>query len=128
MSISTLESAGSRRALSAMDVESAARERAMASLVNECKGAFARGDASAVATFAGTCTDWSNRLPGGGYGKRMQKVADVMSETVEGHKFEQRAMQILLSAAAGRGCQREAQQLLDELAAKWADDNVDNYL
>lgn len=127
MSIHTTESFASVRALDSMNAESALRERTFAMLVSEFRSAAARADADAIASFAGTCTDYKNPQPGGGYGKRLQTVGEVVSDAME-YGFTHRAMQVLLNAAAGRASQRDAQVLLDELAATWAEQNTDAFL
>lgn len=52
---------------------------------------------------------------------RLPHVADELLNAMDHADFLQRAAQIVLSAAAGRGTQRDAQQLLGEVAAYWAE-------
>ncbi len=56
---------------------------------------------------------------------RVRPVHEVMLDTIEGSPLQVRAMQILANAAAGRASQRDAQQLLDEMAAKFARSEAD---
>jgi hypothetical protein len=76
------------------------------------------GDVNALALFAPRKTYR--------HGDRVQStVAEVMQTALEHGAFMQRAMQILVNAAAGRGCQRDAQQLLAEAGERWADTEAD---
>lgn len=120
--VSTLDSAATRRALDAMHSEADEHDAAVRYLREQFLAAAQRCDAQVIATFAGTTTDFSKRLDGGGYGRRAQTVGEVVHDAVDNRKFRDRAMQILMNAAAGRGTQRDAQQLLDELAAHWAEE------
>jgi hypothetical protein len=56
---------------------------------------------------------------------RVRPVHEVMVDTIQGSPLEVRAMQILANAAAGRASQRDAQQLLDDMAAKFARSEAD---
>jgi hypothetical protein len=124
MSISTLESPASVRAL---DAKHAAEDEYAATFEQHRRdflAAAARCDAKAIATFAGTTTDFSQRFAGGGYGRRPQTVGEVVHDALDNRRFRERGMQILLNAAAGRGTQRDAQQLLEEMATAWAEEQV----
>lgn len=124
MSISTLESPASVRAL---DAKHAAEDEYAAAVEQHRRdflSAAQQCNAGAIATFAGTTTDFSQRLGGGGYGRRPQTVGEVVHGVVDNKQYRERAMQILLNAAAGRGTQRDAQQLLEEMAAAWAEEQV----
>ena len=122
MSPSTLESFTSIHMLDTQGREDAQRQAQVSMLRDEFIKAVLRCDAFAIATFAGTTTDFTQRLPGGGYGKRPQTVGEVVHDAVDNKQFRHRAMQILLNAAAGRGAQRDAQQLLEEMATVWAEE------
>lgn len=119
--ISSLDSAATRRAMDAMHRESDEHNAAVRYLREQFLAAAQRCDARAIATFAGTTTDFTKRLDGGGYGRRPQTVGEVVHDAVDNRQFRDRAMQILMNAAAGRGTQRDAQQLLEEMAGHWAD-------
>jgi hypothetical protein len=67
------------------------------------------------ALFAPRVKDWQHG------GMRLQTVGEMMQGMLDYEEFGERAMQVLLNAAAGRGTQREAQLLLQEIAAGWAD-------
>lgn len=56
---------------------------------------------------------------------RVRPVHEVMVDTIEGSPLQVRAMQILANAAAGRASQRDAQQLLEDMAAKFARSEAD---
>lgn len=93
------------------------RERAAAQvlLAKLFAQAVQRGDVNAPALFARRRT--SNPTT--------RTVADVIEDAITYRDFASRAMQILVNAANGRGTQRDAQQLLEEAGAHWADSEAD---
>lgn len=56
---------------------------------------------------------------------RVRPVHEVMMDVLQMGGWEPRAMQILANAAAGRASQRDAQQLLDDMMAAFARDEVE---
>lgn len=120
MSISTLESPTSRRALDAMfdDAQEADRRARVELLAAEFLKAAAECQAGKLAMFAPRRRDCFTGE------QRFSTVADLLDDELDYRDFGTRAMQVLLNAAAGRGTQREAQQLLADIAAHWADIEV----
>lgn len=120
MSISTLESAASVRALDQLDAE----EREHAAIAQQLRDAFAlaveRGDVTALALFSPRKT-----YRGGCPDKVTPTVAEVLAESLDANDFMQRAMAVLVNAAAGRATQRTAQALLAAAGARWADREAD---
>jgi hypothetical protein len=53
-------------------------------------------------------------------GTCLQTVGEVLFDALDYKDYIQRAMQVLLNAANGKGTQRDAQMLLEEVAASWA--------
>lgn len=119
MSISTLESPASRRALDQLHAEEAYRERAEQALAETFKQAL-QGDLSAPCVFKPSYLHSHNGAP--------VTVGDVLFDALDSKDFGARAMVVLANAAAGRGTQRDAQQLLDEVTTRWAESNVDMVL
>lgn len=113
--ISTLDSAATRRALDALNSEADERGAAVEQLRGEFLRAAADCQADKFALFAPRVRDWKNG------GTRLQTVGEIVHEEMQYRDFADRAMEVLLKAAAGQGTQREAQQLLQEMAAHWAD-------
>lgn len=115
MSISTLESFSSVRALDALHRE----EEEFAEKVSYLRGAFLKEaaycQADKFALFAPRVRDFKAG------GTRLQTVGELLHGELDYRDFAERAMEVLMKAAAGRGTQREAQQLLEEMAARWAD-------
>lgn len=88
------------------EAETAVAER----MLRESFARSVQGDVTAIAPFAP-----------GGITRSAKTVADVMEDALASRgAFMVRAMQILANAAAGRGTQRDAQQLLAEAGATWA--------
>jgi hypothetical protein len=52
-------------------------------------------------------------------------VSHVLWDAIDTRDFGPRAMQILVNAAAGRGTQRDAQQLIEEAVKRWASNEAD---
>lgn len=84
-------------------------------------GAAAMGNAS-MRFGAGTVRDYSGTPHGL---RRPQTFADVLMESIDHSDFMRRAAQVLVSAATGRGTQREAQMLLEEVAQRYAEFQAD---
>lgn len=122
MSISTLESPASRRALDATfdDAQEADRLARVAILTEQFLKAAAEAQADKFVMFAPRRRDCFTGE------RRFSTVADLLDDARDYRGFGQRAAQVLLNAAAGRGTQREAQQLLAEIAAHWADMEVES--
>lgn len=116
--ISTTECAATRRALDAMHRESDEHRAAVEQLRGEFLRAAAECQADKFALFAPRVRDWKNG------GTRPQTVGEIVHEEMQYRDFADRAMEVLLKAAAGQGTHREAQQLLDEMAAHWAENEV----
>lgn len=116
--ISSLDSAATRRAMDAMHRESDEHGAAVAQLRGEFLRAAADCQADKFALFAPRVRDWKNG------GTRLQTVGEIVHEELQYRDFADRAMGVLLKAAAGQGTQREAQQLLQEMAAHWAENEV----
>jgi hypothetical protein len=55
----------------------------------------------------------------------MQTMGEVLFDALDYKDYIQRAMQVLLNAANGKGTQRDAQMLLEEVAASWAGRQVE---
>lgn len=115
MSISSIESPATLRALSRRDAESDEREAEVAYLRDEFIKACAECQADKFATFAPRVR---NHVTGF---TRLQTVGEVLHDELDYRDFTERAMQILLNAAAGRGAQRDAQQLIEDMATHFAD-------
>jgi chorismate mutase len=81
--------------------------------------AAAECNAQAPAAFARTRRDWRTDK------HRIQTVAEVLQDALECKDFMPRALQILMNAAQGKGTQRDAQILLNEAIARWADLEVE---
>lgn len=58
-------------------------------------------------------------------GTCMQTMGEVLFDALDYKDYIQRAMQVLLNAANGKGTQRDAQMLLEEVAASWAGRQVE---
>jgi ribulose-5-phosphate 4-epimerase/fuculose-1-phosphate aldolase len=100
--------------MAAMDDE----ERERAAHVEQLKAEYAKavaGDVSLPAYFAPR--SWASH--------GVPAVHQVIADSLDRADFMQRAMAILAAAAAGRGTQRDAQVLLAEAGASWADAEVD---
>jgi len=115
MSISTLESPASVRALDRMHAESDAHEATESYLRAAFLKAAAECQPQKLALFAQRVKDRENG------GTRYQTMGEVVRDALDYRDFDMRAVQVLLLAAAGRGTQREAQALLEDMAAMWAD-------
>ena len=74
-----------------------------------------QGDVTTLAHFA----------PRTGWRDSSTTVADVMLDAMDSKNFCPRLMQVVANAAAGKGCQRDAAQLLEEVAEHWADREAD---
>jgi hypothetical protein len=122
MSISTLESATSRRMLDEMQAEQDRRTAAVECLREAFLLATVCRDSRALAWFAPRATAWSLGKP---EGTRIQHFWEVMHDALDAKDFAERAMQVLMEAAAGRTNQTDAQELLEEMAACWADSHAD---
>lgn len=123
MSISVLESATSRRMLDEMHDEQDRRIAAVDTLREAFLLQAKSRDTSGLAWFAPRVTAWVAGKPDG---KRMQHFWEVMHDALESKDFAERAMRVLMEAAAGRTNQTDAQELLEEMAADWADMNSDS--
>lgn len=77
--------------------------------LREAFAAAMQGDLSAPALFA-----WNLKWLNG------SDAAAVLADALDNKDFTRRAMVILVNAAAGRGTQRDAQQLLAEVGTHWA--------
>lgn len=125
MSISTLESPTSRRMLDEMHAEQD-RQRAAVECLREAFLLQAKArDTSGLAWFAPRVTAWVDGKPDG---KRIQHFWEVLHDALESKDFAERAMTVLMEAAAGKANQTDAQELIEELAAHWADQNCDSVL
>ena len=103
------ESAATRRALDAINADAQAHQQ-KAQYLRESFAQAMQGDLSAPAPFA-----WNLKWLDGA------DAADVLADALDSKDFLKRAMAILVNAANGRGTQRDAQQLLAEVGAHWAD-------
>lgn len=66
---------------------------------------------------------WAFGLPW--FKRSNANVADVLADALgDDQKLLRRAMAVLVNAAAGRGTQREAQQLIEQAGAGWARRNA----
>lgn len=96
--------------ITARDLE----EQQLRENIQALKSAFSealRGDLNAPAPFAGFLS-WLKGKP----------VGTVLSEAIyEDDKLARRAIQIIVNAAAGRGTQRDAEQLLNDVTDDWAE-------
>ena len=127
MSVSTLESLDSANWLASYQAEADMREK----LVQGFRAQFLQACAQANGSMpfgGGTRIDYTRRLESGHYARRPQVLADELFDAMDHADFVQRAMQIVLSAAAGRGTQRDAQQLLQEVAGYWAEGEAEKVL
>lgn len=79
----------------------------------------------AIALFAPCVTAWVAGKPDG---KRNPHFWEVLHDSLEAKDFAERAMKVLMEAAAGRVNQADAQELLQEMAAHWADSHADEVL
>jgi hypothetical protein len=125
MSISTLESTASVRALDAMGHEEAQRAAGVAQLERAYVAAVKCGRADVLALFAPRKV---HRV--GTDGKTTPTVAEVLFESFDRNArdgFMQAAMQIILDCANGHATdiQSAAQELLQDAGAKWADNEAD---
>lgn len=84
-------------------------------------GAAAMGNAS-LRFGVGTVRDYSGTPHNL---RRPQTFADVLADNLDHGDWMRRAAQVLVSAAAGRGTQREAQQLLEDVAKRYAEFQAD---
>ena len=121
-SISTLESAGSRRALAGIDAEQAARQAQERSLAEQFMAAAKRGDMAAWAQFAPLTTDWKVRTDTGDKNaKRPQLVGEVLADSLQ---YKAPAMSdvmgLLCAVARGEDQTLTAQLLLTQMAHTWA--------
>ena len=128
MSISTLESADSRRMLADMQAhadEAAAEEQAMRECFLEAAKA---GDMEAFAFFAPRTTDWPRYHAGDKSAKRVQTVGEIIFDGISAVgdpcALSNRAMAVLCAASRGEVLQEDAQAVLAEAAKVWARQNV----
>jgi hypothetical protein len=122
MSIDVLESATSRRALDAIHAAEDRRKAAVQCLAEAFLMQAKARDTRAIAWFAPRVNAWvAGRLEG----KRMQHFWEVMHGALDAKDFAERAMRVLMEAAAGRANQTEAKELLEAMAEQWSDENAD---
>jgi hypothetical protein len=114
MSISTLESPATVRALDAQHAASDERERTESYLRAAFLKAAASCNAQAFAPFAGMVRDWNDKDP---RAKRLQTVGEILHDELQHGDFADRAMTVLMVAARSMP---QAQKLLEEMAAQWA--------
>lgn len=123
MSIDVLESKTSRRMLDAMHAAQDRRAAAVQCLTEAFLTQAKARDTRAIAWFAPRVNAWvAGRLEG----KRMQHFWEVMHGALESKDFAERAMLVLMDAAAGRANQTDAQELLEAMAEQWSDENADS--
>lgn len=101
-----------QQVLARMEADERERVAAEALLRQLFAGAVQHGDVTARALFARR-------------GEPAPLVWELIEDALTYSDFGKRAMQVLVNAANGRGCQRDAQQLLAEAGAKWADMQAD---
>jgi hypothetical protein len=95
-------------------IEAERRERdAAESLLRQLFAGAVHGDLNAPALFASR--------PCG----RVRPVWEVMLDAIEREKLQARVLTVFVKCAAGRGSQREAQELLAQIGAAFADGEVD---
>ena len=122
MSISTLESATSRRMLDSAATETATRVEAENALAQEFMAAARVGNMAATAWFAPLTTVWA----GADYsGKRRQTVGEVLTDSLQ---YDQPpasdVMALLCAVSQGKDQTVMAQMLLTRMARTWAAQNV----
>jgi hypothetical protein len=96
------------------DAEEAQRQAKAAILREQFLIAVSGCQGEAPAAFAKVRRDWRTDKV------RVQTVAEVLFSALDRGDFDVRAVQILMNAAQGRATQRDAQILLNEVAAEWA--------
>ena len=85
------------------------------------------GDMDAVASFAPTTTDYTKKLPRGGYGRRDQTVGEVLfTALMDEEKLQAEAMRLLCALAKGDCPQAKA--LMQALAQSWANNHAEDEL
>lgn len=104
--------------LRAVDEEQAQADAQRQLLQEEFLRAASECQADKFALFANRVRDYKTRE------MRLQTVGEVVCSEMDYRDFGQRVAQVLLNAAAGRGSQREAQKLIEDMAAHWADMEV----
>jgi hypothetical protein len=104
-----------RSALDALVHGNGERAARVYQLRDQFLGAAAECRVDMVVTFAPRVRDVRSNV------RRHPTMGEVLGDALDYRDFTERAMQVLLDAAAGRGTQRAAQQLLEDVAAHWAD-------
>lgn len=123
-SISILESPTSRRMLDQMHAEQDRRAAAVQALTESFLHAAKDCQDDKLCLFAPRVKTWERGMPS----NRIQTMAEVLMDSLDTKPLMARAMKVLMEAAAGKANQTDAQELIEELAAHWADNNAESIL
>jgi hypothetical protein len=114
---STLDSSDSRRKLEALHREQDERAAAVNFLRAEFARALQAREPMAPAAFSPR--RWPKQYPH--KGTRVPFVWEVIHDALDYGDFPQRVAQLVMDSASGKGSQRDAQALMEEVGAAWSE-------